>query len=265
MFAFVAVKYGIWLHWKRCIVCVWGRQKVFHNCLWQATGHRPWSFGRLDFHCFKCQAYGGFFSLTRLKTFEVDKNNCCKEKKFWACPLKRTKFTILTMSRHYTEEQYQIAALFHCWGSFQVCRFARIAISHSLAQLHRGNASRRNITRSTTLAPYNVFVGQKCEILAQCKSHHRGNVASQYLLIMLHFANYLHLYWGSNACKIYCIAELHFCWTVNDKLGTFLSWRPTPCSHGASHNVLSASVWNCEKPKCLLCAKLCPPPPPTPS
>ena len=57
----VAVKYGIWLHWKRCIVCVWGRQKVFHNCLWQATGHRPWSFGRLDFHCFKCQAYGRYF------------------------------------------------------------------------------------------------------------------------------------------------------------------------------------------------------------
>ena len=76
---------------------------------------------------------------------------------------------------------------------------------------------------------------------------------------MLHFANYLHLYRGSNACNTCCIAELHLCWTVNDKLGTFLSWRPTPCSHGASHNVLSASVWNCEKPKCLLCAKLCPP------
>ena len=156
---------------------------------------------------------------------------------------------------------YRIAALFHCWGSFQVCRFARIAISHSLAQLHRGSASRRNITRSTTLAPYNVFVGQKCEILAQCKSHHRGNVASQYLLIMLHFANYLHLYRSSNACNTCRIVGLHFCWTVNDKLGTFLSWRPTPCSHGASHNVLSASVWNCEQPKCLLCAKLCPPSP----
>ena len=76
---------------------------------------------------------------------------------------------------------------------------------------------------------------------------------------MLHFANYLHLYRGSNACNTCCIVGLHFCWTVNDKLGTFLSWRPTPCSHGASHNVLSASVWNCEKPKCLLCAKLCPP------
>ena len=103
----VAVKYGIWLHWKRCIVFVWGRQKVFHNCLWQATGHRPWSFGRLDFHCFKCQAFEIYFFLQpdwTVNTFEVDKNNCCREKKFWTCLLKRTKFTILTMSRHYTEE-----------------------------------------------------------------------------------------------------------------------------------------------------------------
>ena len=118
----VAVKYGIWLHWKRCIVCVWGRQKVFHNCLWQATGHRPWSFGRLDFHCFKCQAYGDFFLQPdwRVKTFEVDMNNCCKEKKFWACPLKRTKFTILTMSRHYTEElisNFTVEAHFKFVGS----------------------------------------------------------------------------------------------------------------------------------------------------
>ena len=133
----VAVKYGIWLHWKRCIVCVWGRQKVFHNCLWQATGHRPWSFGRLNFHCFMCQALCEIFSPNRLNTFEVDKNNYCKEKKFWACPLKRTKINILTLSRHYTEEQYQIAALFHCWGSFQVCKDCNITLSRAIAPRKR--------------------------------------------------------------------------------------------------------------------------------
>ena len=109
------------------------------------TGNRSqtlefWSIG---FSLFQVSGLWGLFSPTRLKTFEVDMNNCCKEKKFWACPLKRTKFTVLTMSRQYAqyaEEPYQRAALFHCWGSFQVCRFARIAISHSLAQLHRGSA-----------------------------------------------------------------------------------------------------------------------------
>ena len=106
------------------------------------TGNRSqtlefWSIG---FSLFQVSGLWGLFSPTRLKTFEVDMNNCCKEKKFWACPLKRTKFTILLMSRHYTEElisNSSTISLLRLLLSLQVCKDCNITLSRAIAPRKR--------------------------------------------------------------------------------------------------------------------------------
>ena len=155
----VAVKYGIWLHWKRCIVCVWGRQKVFHNCLWQATGHRPWSFGRLDFHCFKCQAYGDFFLQPDWRPSRLIWTTVAKKRSFELVPWNGPSSLYLQCHATTLRNWYQIAALFHCWGSFQVCSSQGLQYhtlsrncteeAHSVAILH--GRPRLLLTMSSTV------------------------------------------------------------------------------------------------------------------
>ena len=120
-----------------CIVAVkYGISQLF------VTGNRSqtlefWSIG---FSQFQVSGLWGLFSPTRLKTFEVDMNNCCKEKKFWACPLKRTKFTILTMSRHYTEElisNSSTISLLRLISSLQVFKDGNITLSRAIAPRKR--------------------------------------------------------------------------------------------------------------------------------
>ena len=132
----VAVKYGIWLHWKRCIVCVWGRQKVFHNCLWQATGHRPWSFGRLDFHCFKCQAYGDFFLQPDWRPSRLIWTTVAKKRSFELVPWNGPSSLYLQCHATTLRNWYQISLL-RLISSLQVRKDCNITLSRAIAPRKR--------------------------------------------------------------------------------------------------------------------------------
>lgn len=93
----------------------------------------------------------------------------------------------------------------------------------------------------------------------QCNISNTGQ-ASLNFLIRLRFAKWLH------CCSIlvkWCKTAIHG--IVDDKLGSFLGRScymfhtrpPTTSCTTSNHNVLSAPVWNCEKPKCLLLSRNC--------
>ena len=155
----VAVKYGIWLHWKRCIVCVWGRQKVFHNCLWQATGHRPWSFGRLDFHSVKCQAYGDFFLQPDWRPSRLIWTTVAKKRSFELVPWNGPSSLYLqcdatTLRNHIKEQHYFTVEAHFKFVGLQGLQYHTLSRNcteeaHSVAILH--GRPRLLLTMSSTV------------------------------------------------------------------------------------------------------------------